>query len=785
MKKIKLVVLNFLFVVIAFTASAQEKINRPNLPVSNNPEKGKVGMTVKESEPVKFNPISAPKGAPNVIIMLLDDVGFGAAETFGGAIATPNLSKLASQGLIYNEFHTTALCSPSRAALLTGRNQHRVNCGSISEYATAFEGYTGSMPMEAATVAEVLKDNGYNTAAYGKWHNTPVWEVSTAGPFDRWPTGLGFEEFYGFIAGETHQYFPALVHGTTHIERPEDAKDYMLTTDLTDHAIQWMNTQKAVAPEKPFFIYYAPGATHAPHHVAPEWVKPFEGKFNQGWDKLREETFARQKKLGVIPKDAILTPRHASIPTWETLTPDAKKIASRLMEVYAGYLAYADYESGRLIDAVKALGQFDNTMIIYIVGDNGAAGAGTIKGVYNEMVSLNGMMEDPKVVMSKLDEFGGPKANNEYPVGFAWAMNTPFQFTKQVASHFGGTSNPVIITWPNGMKAKNEIREQFHHLIDIVPTIYEAAGITAPKTVNGIEQMSIDGVSMLYTFDDKTVKTKRNTQYFEVFGARGIYNDGWMASTRHNSQQWAPIKKPAFADDVWELYNINEDFSQAKDLAAKNPEKLKELQQLFIDEAQKNNVFPLDDRGPDRVVGTPLPSPAGAELSFSYKGKIIGLPEDVVRKSFNKSFTMTAEIEVGKTTENSEGVIATAGGYFGGFSLFIQKGIPKYTYNYFGSKYTTLSGVKPLPSGKVILKYEFVYDGGGLGKGGTAKLYVNNELADTKIIEATTPLGFSGDETFDIGEDTGTPGSDLYEGLFAYKDKIISVGFDIVKPEKK
>jgi arylsulfatase len=420
-------------------------------------------------------------------------------------------------------------------------------------------------------------------------------------------------------------------------------------------------------------------------------------------------------------------------------------------------------------------------MIIYIVGDNGAAGAGTINGVFNEMVSLNGMMEDPKVVMSKLDEFGGPKANNEYPVGFAWAMNTPFQFTKQVASHFGGTSNPVIITWPNGIKAKNEIRNQFHHLIDIVPTIYEAAGVTAPKTVNGVEQMSIDGKSMVYTFDNKVAKTTHHTQYFEVFGARGIYKDGWMASTRHSSQQWAPIKKPAFADDVWELYNINEDFSQSKDLASKESAKLKELQQLFIDEAKNNNVFPLDDRGPDRVVGTPLPSAVGKELSFSYKGKIIGLPEDVVRKTFNRSFIMIAEIEVGKTAATTEGVIATAGGYFGGFSLFIQKGIPKYTYNYFGSKYTSLSGKNVLPSGKVTLKYEFVYSGGGLGKGGTANLYVNNELVDTKTIDATTPLGFSGDETFDIGEDTGTPGSDLYEGLFPYKDKIISVAFDIKK----
>ena len=767
------------FVSLWFTAAAYGQVqpDRSLLPLPDLPSGGSAGLTVKESVMPKIEPIRPPKGAPNVVIVLLDDVGFGAAGTFGGPIATPAMDSLAREGLIYNRFHTTSLCSPTRAALLTGRNHHAVNAGVITEFATDFDGYNSIMPKQAATVAEVLRQNGYNTAAYGKWHNTPVWEISPACPFDRWPTGLGFEEFYGFMGGEAHQYFPGLYHGTTPIERPEHAEHYHLTTDLADQAIRWLNAQKAVAPDKPFFIYWAPGATHAPHQVYPEWVKPYEGKFDQGWDKLREEIFARQKKLGVIPADAKLTPRHESIPAWDSLSADRKKIAARLMEVYAGFLAHTDHEVGRLVQAIKDVGTWDNTLFIYIVGDNGAAAAETIYGVFNEMVSLNGLQEDPAVVMSKLDLFGGPKANNEYPVGFAWAMDTPFQFTKQFASHFGGTRNPMIITWPERIKDKGGLRTQFHHVIDIVPTIYEAAGIEPPRQVSGVAQIPLDGSSLVYSFDQKDAPSPRKTQYFEIMGTRGLYHNGWLACTYHNKIQWKPGPLPAFEDDRWELYNIDKDFSEAEDLAAREPKKLQELKELFLVEAARNQVLPLDDRGPARIVGA-RPTIIGDRKTFSFREGTTRLPEDIVRTTFNRSYAITSTIEIPSQGE-AQGVIVTAGGYFAGFSLYLKEGRPHYTYNYFGSKYTTLAAKEKLPPGKATLRYEFAYDGGGLGKGGAAKLFVNDKLAAEGRLEATVPLGFSADETLDIGMDTGTPAADTYEGAFPFTGKIEQVPFEL------
>lgn len=759
-------------------AGVNKEIDRTILPIQMPATPGKLGATVQETDPVKLEIIKPPAGAPNVVVVLLDDVGFGAASTFGGAIATPEMDAIAKGGILYNQFHTTALCSPSRAAILTGRNHHVVNNGSITEYATAYEGYNSVIPDATATVAEVLKGNGYNTSAYGKWHNTPVWEVTASGPFNHWPTGLGFEEFYGFLAGETNQYFPGLVHGTTRVERPENDKKYHLTTDLTNHAIDWIKSQKAGAPDKPFFMYFAPGATHAPHQVYEEWVKPYEGKFDQGWDKLREETFARQKQKGIIPANAILTPRDSTVPSWESLDAEHKKIATRLMEIYAGFLAQTDYEVGRLVKSLKDMDQFHNTLFIYIIGDNGAAAAGTINGIFNEMVSLNGATEDPKVVLGKLKEFGGPKADNEYPVGFAWAMNTPFQFFKQMASHLGGIRNPMIVSWPDKIKPDERPRNQYGHLIDIVPTIYEATGIPAPVSVNGVKQKPLDGKSLLYSFNDPGAKSTHTTQYYEVMGARGIYHDGWMASTSHNKRQWAQGKMPAFKDDEWELYYLPDDFSQGKNLAFSNPEKLNELKKLFDEEAKKNNVFPLDDRGPARVAGTPLPSLVNGRSSFSFTGKVKGLPEDFIRKTMNQSYSLTVDFEGGKT---ANGVLVTAGGYPAGFSLYVQNGVPKYTYNYFGSVYTTLSGKEKLPEGKVKVKMDFVYDGGGLGKGGTVNLYVNDKLVDSKKLNSTVPLGLTPDETLDIGEDTGTPASEAYEGLFPYNKEIYLTTFDIKK----
>ena len=558
------------FLALQTPALAQSAVDRTLLPLPDTPTGGRAGLTIKDSQMPRIEPIRPPAGAPNIVIVLLDDVGFGAAGTFGGPIATPTLDALAAEGLRYNRFHTTALCSPTRAALLTGRNHHVANTGNITEYATGYDGYSSIISKSTATIAQVLRENGYSTAAFGKWHNTPVWEVSAAGPFDRWPTGLGFEKFYGFMGGEAHQYYPGLFEGTTPIERPEHAEKYHLTTDLVDHAVTWMNAQKALAPDKPFFIYWAPGATHAPHHVYPEWVKPYEGKFDQGWDRLREETFARQKALGVIPADAQLTPRHESIPAWDSVSPDKKKIASRLMEVYAGFLAQTDYEVGRLVQGVKDLGEWDNTLFLYIVGDNGPAPAGGVDGVFNEMVFLNGLKEDPAVVLSKLGEFGGPKANNEYPVGFSWAMATPFQFTKQFAGHLGGIRNPMVVTWPNRIKDHGGLRTQFHHVIDIAPTLYEAAGIPMPRIVDGVAQRPLDGVSFSYSFTDAAARSPRTTQYFEIGGTRGLFHDGWLASTYHNKIPWRPGPPQPFDQDRWELYNLDQDFSQAVDLAEKS-----------------------------------------------------------------------------------------------------------------------------------------------------------------------------------------------------------------------
>ncbi|EUA12326.1 sulfatase family protein [Mycobacterium kansasii 732] len=574
-------------------------VDRTRLPLPDTPTGGKAGRTVSESTMPTIAPIRPPQDAPNVVIVLLDDVGFGATATFGGPVPTPTGDALAREGLRYNRFHTTALCSPTRAALLTGRNHHAVNTGNITEWATGYDGYNSIIPKSAATIAETLRQNGYSTAAFGKWHNTPVWEVSPAGPFDRWPTGMGFEEFYGFMGGEAHQYNPGLYHGTAPVERPEGVENYHLTTDLADRMIEWVHRQQAMSPDRPFFVYWAPGATHAPHHVSPEWSEPFRGRFDGGWDKLREEIYARQQELGVIPAEAALTPRHESIPAWDAMSEEQQRIASRLMEVYAGFLAHTDHEIGRIVTALKDMSVWDNTMFVYIIGDNGAAAAGGITGVFNEMVTLNGLQEDPEIVLSRIDDFGGPKASNEYPVGFAWAMCTPFQFTKQFASHFGGTRNPMIVTWPQRINDGGGLRSQFHHVIDIAPTILEAAGIPAPVVVNGVPQQPYDGISLAYTFDDAAAQDRRRTQYFEIKGIRGIYRDDWMACTYHGKIQWQPgSKMPAFSDDRWELYDLSRDYSQAVDLSAQHPDRLAELKALFDAEGEKNHVFPLDDRGP-------------------------------------------------------------------------------------------------------------------------------------------------------------------------------------------
>ncbi len=755
------------------TQDATAELDRTRLPLPDTPTGGKAAPTIAESVMPIISPIRPPRGAPNVVIVLLDDVGFGATATFGGPVPSPTGAALAQEGLRYNRFHTTALCSPTRAALLTGRNHHAVNTGNITEWATGYDGYNSIIPRSAATVAETLRLNGYSTAAFGKWHNTPVWEVSPSGPFDRWPTGMGFEEFYGFMGGEAHQYNPGLYHGTTPVERPEGVENYHLTTDLADRMIEWVRRQRSISPDRPFFVYWAPGATHAPHHVAPEWSEPFRGKFDHGWDALREEIFDRQKQLRVIPADAELTPRHESIPAWDSIPPDRRRIASRLMEVYAGFLAHTDYEIGRIVASLKDISEWENTLFFYIIGDNGAAPAGGINGVFNEMVALNGLQEDVAVVLSKMDEFGGPKASNQYPVGFAWAMCTPFQFTKQFASHFGGTRNPMIVTWPKRITDSGGLRAQFHHVIDIAPTILEAAGIPEPTVVNGVIQRPYDGISLAYTFDSAGAEGRRRTQYFEIQGTRGIYHENWMACTYHGKIQWKGSPLPSFADDRWELYDLSRDYSQAVDLAAQHPDKLAELKALFDAEADNNDVFPLDDRGPVRAIGA-RPTILGERTSIAFGPGAIRMPEDIIRSTFNRSYSITAEIDTpGNTTV--EGVLLAAGGYFAGLSLYVQNGLPKFTYNYFGSTYTTITASKILPAGEATVSIEFDYDGGGLGKGGVARLLLDGHRVGESRIERTVPFGFSADEGIDIGMDGGTPAADTYDGTFPFNGTIHAV----------
>jgi arylsulfatase A-like enzyme len=723
------------------------------------PDRQHVGVTTYDAKDpdTKFPPIEPlrpPKGVPNVLIVLLDDVGFGASSAFGGPVHTPAAERLAKNGLKYSRFHTTALCSPTRQALLTGRNHHSVGMGGITEIATSAPGYSSVRPKSAAPLAEVLKLNGYSTAQFGKCHEVPVWETSPMGPFNQWPTGSGFEHFYGFLGGETNQWAPAIYRDTVPVEPPDDP-DYHFTVDMTDRAIEWIAQQKALMPDKPFFVYFAPGATHAPHHVPKEWADKYKGKFDKGWDALREEMFARQKKLGVIPADAGLTQRPAEIPAWDDEPADMKPILAREMEVYAGFLEHTDYHLGRLIDGLDRLKELDNTLIYYIIGDNGASAEGTPNGCFNELLVLNGVtgVETPEFLKARIDDFGGPKAYNHYAVGWAHAMDTPYQWTKQVASHWGGTRNGTIVHWPNGIAAKGEIRAQFHHVIDVAPTILDVANLPHPTIVNSIQQQPLEGVSMRYSFDDAKAAPAHETQYFEMFVNRGIYHKGWTAVTRH-STPWVFAPLPPYDDDVWELY-APDDWSQAHDIAKERPEKLHELQRLFLIEAAKYNVLPLDDRRVERfnsdLAGRPQLIKGKTQLLFGGMGR---LTENSVLNIKNKSHSVSAQLVVGK--EGADGVIVAQGGAFGGWALYAKDGKPAYCYNFAGVKSFTVYGDAAIPAGDHQVRVEFDYDGGGLGKGGTAKLYLDGMKCGEGRVDATAPMLFSGDETCDVGVDTGT-----------------------------
>jgi arylsulfatase len=744
-----------------------EHTDGPQRAVLPIPDRNHVGVTTYDAKSPDTNfppiePLRPPEGSPNVLVVLIDDAGFGSSSAFGGPCATPNFERLAANGLKYNRFHTTALCSPTRQALLTGRNHHSVGMGGITEIATSAPGYSSIRPKTAAPLAETLKLNGYSTAQFGKCHEVPVWETSPLGPFEAWPTGGGgFEHFYGFLGGETNQYAPALYEGTVPVEpdrTPEEG--YHFTEDMTDHAIDWIRQQKALMPDKPFFVYYAPGATHAPHHVPADWAAKYKGKFDQGWDAIREETFARQKDLGVIPKDAELTARPKEIPAWDETPDDMKPIFARQMEVYAGFMEHTDHHVGRVIDALEELELLDDTLVYVIIGDNGASAEGTPNGCFNELVVLNGAagLETVDFMTAHIDDFGTPKAYNHYSVAWAHAMDTPYQWTKQVASHWGGTRNGAIVHWPSRFKAKGEIRSQFHHVIDVAATVLDVAGLPEPSFVHGIQQMPLHGVSMAPSFADAAAPEVRETQYFEMFCNRGIYHQGWTAVTRHSVPWDMASEMPMLDDDVWELY-APEDWTQANDLSQEQPEKLHELQTLFLIEAAKYNVLPLDDRRAERfnadLAGRPQLVKGNRQLLF---GGMRRLTENSIVVTKNKSYAVTAEIEVPE--DGAKGVIVAQGGAFGGWSLYAKEGKPAYCYNLFGLQRFKVLGTDPLSAGQHQVRVEFAYDGGGLGKGGTASLYADGAKVGETRIDATVPMLFSGDETLDLGSDSGTPVSD-------------------------
>ncbi|PWB54468.1 MAG: arylsulfatase [Anaerolineales bacterium] len=756
------------------------------------PDLVKPGLTTYDAKDpdTKYPPIEPlrpPDGAPNVLIILLDDVGFGASSAFGGPINTPTAEKLAANGLRYNRFHTTALCAPTRQALLTGRNHHSVGMGSITETATSAPGNNSLRPNTKAPIALTLKLNGYSTAQFGKCHEVPVWQSSPLGPFDAWPAGGGgFEYFYGFIGGENNQWDPALYEGLTPIEPPSTPEEgYHLTEDLADHAVNWVRQQKALMPDKPFFMYFAPGATHAPHHVSKEWADKYKGKFAHGWDKQREITFARQKELGVIPPDADLCKRHTEITAWDDMPVNLKPVLEREMEVYAGFLEHTDYHVGRVIDAIENLGILDNTLIFYIIGDNGASAEGTINGAFNEMANFNGMaaLETPEFMLSKMDEFGSPESYNHYSVGWAWAMDTPYQWTKQIASHWGGTRNGTIVHWPKGIQQNGGMRSQFCHVIDIAPTILEAAGLPEPTMVNGVLQSPMEGTSILYSFNDGNAPERHALQYFEMFGNRGIYYKGWSAVTKHRTPWLLVEKAPAFDNDLWELYDGSKDWSQANNLAKENPDMLSQLQRLWLIEAVKYNVVPMDDRTGERLnpdlAGRPTLVHGNSQMFFSGMGR---LSENSVVNIKNKSFSITAEIEVKGKPAN--GVIIAQGGKFGGWSVYAKNGKLKFVYNVLGIHMFTTEATEPIPQGKHQVRMEFAYDGGGLAKGGNVILFYDGKEVGKGRVAVTQAMVFSADETTDIGYESGTPVcSDYTPATSKFTGKIRWVQLDVGKDD--
>ncbi len=755
--------------------TASGDVDRTILPIREIYYPAQTELDARNVKPPERFEVKAPKGAPNVLVVLIDDQGFSASSAFGGAISEPVLDKLASDGLRYNNFNTTALCSPTRTAILTGYNHHSNNAGAIMEMATGFQGNTGIRPQTITPMAEVLRQNGYSTAAFGKYHETPPWEVSVSGPYDRWPTHSGFDKFYGFIGGETNQWAPKIYNGVAEIETPK-TPNYHFTVDMTDQAISWIQGQQALTPDKPFFTYFATGATHAPHHAPKEYIAKYKGKFDMGWDKLREITLARQIEMGIVPKGTKLAPKPAGLPNWDTLSPKAKQLFARQMETYAGFAEHTDHEVGRLIDALREMGELENTLVFYIVGDNGSSAEGGMNGAFNELVGLNGMQENFEDVYKHMDDWGGPLTYPHFAIPWAVATDVPFAYTKQMAADFGGVRNGMVVHWPNGIKAKNEIRSQFTHAIDIAPTVFEACNIPAPKMVNGVEQRPIEGTSMLYSFNEPKAPSKHTTQYFEMFGNRAIYHDGWVARTIHKTP-WGSAALNTLDKDVWQLYNVNEDFSESNDLASSNPAKLKELQELFLKEAMKYNVLPIDDRNYERfdaaIAGRPDLMGKRTKLNL-YDG--MNVSEFAAINVKTRSYTISADVELSNASTN--GVIISQAGRFGGWTLYMKAGKLHHEYNWFGQKRTNISSAKPIAAGRHSLKYEFIIDAYKPGSGGKCFLYADGVKVAEGYIPVTQPFGYSADEGWNVGADHETPVSEDYrenDNKFTGKIKVVTI----------
>jgi arylsulfatase len=755
MKSIR-ILFNVLAITLLFlvTGMAQE-INREVLPILTPEPPTYSQLDVRNTKPPKPFNVTAPKGAPNVVIILIDDVGFGATSAYGGPIYTPTMDRLANGGIRYNNFHTTALCSPTRMAIKTGRNHHTCNTGSIMETATAYPGNTGSLPNSVAPLAEILRLNGYSTAAFGKWHETAAWETSVSGPFDRWPTHQGFDKFYGFIGGETDQWAPLIYDGVKKVNPPK-MENYHFTTDMTNQAINWIKAQQSMTPDKPFFVYYATGAVHAPHHVSKEWSDKYKGKYDKGWDAVRAETIAKQKQMGIIPANTKLAEKPEDIKDWNKLSANEKKLFARQAEVFSGFMEMTDVEVGRLLDAIGEIGELDNTLFIYIAGDNGTSAEGGMVGMYNEMTYFNQVAEKVDDLIPLIDDWGLPNTFPHMAAGWAVAFDSPFKWTKQVASDFGGTRNGLIIHYPDGIKEKNGIRTQFSHAIDIAPTVLEAAGLPEPKVVNGVPQTPIEGTSLVYTFNDANAAEQHTIQYFEMFGNRAIYNNGWFARAIHRAP-WQVTNLPPLESDVWELYNAKEDFSLTENLADKYPEKLKEMESLFMWQAEKYHVLPIDDRTVQRtnpaIAGRP--DIMGGRTSLTLYPGMEGMLENTFINIKNRSFSISADIVV--PDKGASGVILAQGGRFGGWSVYVKDDKPAFIYNFLGLDQYVISSTSKLNKGDVNLKFDFAYDGDGLGKGGNLTIYVDGKSVATGRVEKTQPNIFSADETADVGLDNQTP----------------------------